>query len=327
MKYWFLKKYKNLKITLIPELTRDINTYMIMPKHYKDRYQAIKDSDITTLEEEDLRILLYWILNHKKIKNNKVILILDKLLEIPDNFLPSTNYSLEEMLIEMRGLKKRYPTQEKLSSNNIAACYHCLQAFYVDKIKYINKKGHCLCPYCKNETIYFDNDFIPMDENFLRLTKLFYGTTALGCSFSHIQKLLKKCIKIERNFPDLKDAALIKKGIKKDSILKENHIAFYLEEMAYKKGITTKEEQEIYYIWNECFSILEKNLVSKVIIDASIIASHQYELNLLLILFLLENLGKNQYLKEVIIVCEKKEEQDIYKEIINTLLNFGKNKN
>lgn len=324
MKYWFLKKYKNLKITLIPELTRDINTYMVMPKHYKERYQAIKDSDINTLEEEDLRILLYWILNHKKIKNNKIIIIIDKLLEIPDTFLPATNYSLEEMLIETKELKRHYPTEEKLNSNNIAACYNCMQVFYIDKIKYVNKKGHCLCPYCKNSSLYFDNDFLPMDETFLRLARLVHGTTALGCSFGHIQKLLKKCIKVEREFPDLKDKAVILKANKKDSDLKDNHIAFYLEEISNKKDLTTKEEQEFYYTWNECFAILERNLTNKVIIDASIIGEHQYELNLLLCIFLLENLGQNPYLKEIIIVAKDKKDNLIYKNIISTLLNFDR---
>ncbi len=326
MKYWWLKKYKSLKIKLIPDLTRDVNTYFIMPKHYLERFRAIRESEIDTFSEEDLRILLYTILNHEKIKNNKIILIIDRLLEIPDNFLPATNYSLEEMLEEIASLKENLPFEEKLSSNNVAACYNCLQVFYVDDIKYVNKKGLCLCPYCKNSTLYFDNDFIPMDQNFLRLAKLIYGVTPLGCNFKNLQKIIQRSIHLKKNLDCITikpDTALFLKDKKADVVLEKEHIEFHLEEISFKKQITSKEEDSVHYIFNECFQILEKNILSKVIIDTSIL-QEDYTLHLSLFLFLLENLGKNPYLKEITLLYQNTNTKKIYKDILTTILNYQK---
>jgi len=293
-----------------------------MPKHYMDRYLAIKNSDITTLSEEDLRILLYSILNHEKIKNNRIILIIDRLLEFPDNSLPATNYSLEEMLEEIKGLREIYPVEDKLSSNNVAACHHCLQVFFIDKIKYVNKKGYCLCPYCRNSTLYFDNDFIPMDENFLRLTKLVYDVTPLGCKFTNLQRLLKKSIKIQEKYPEeIVDTALFIKSKNSDVLLKKNHIEFHLPEIVYKKQITSKEEMNVHYIMNEYFQIVEKNIISKVIIDTSIIG-RDYTLSVTLLIFLIETLGKNPYLKEINLICKDKEWKKMYKSMIEVLGKF-----
>jgi len=328
LKYGWLKKYKNLKIKAIPDLTNDINTYFIMPKHYYDRYLAIKNSDIDSMSEEDLRILLYAILNHEKIKNNRIIRILDRLLEYPDNAMPSTNYNLEEMLDEIRTLKNNEPTEDKLSSNNIAACYKCLQVFYVDKIKYANKKGHCLCPYCKSSTIYFDNDFIPMDENFLRLAKLVHGITPLGCNFKNLQKLVKKSIRIKEEIPKdtkIQDSAILKRAETTDILLEDDHIEFLMEEVNLKKSITSKEEMQLHYILNECFQIIEKNIISKVLIDLSILKK-DYTEYLTLMIFLLEALGKNPYLKEITLITKDKETAKIYKSMIKDILGFQKEK-
>ena len=322
MKYWWLKKYKGLKIKLIPDLTHDINTYFIMPKHYKERYLAIKDSDISLLSEEDLIILLYVILNHEKIKNNKVILIIDRLLEIPDNSLPTTNYSLEEMLEEIKNLKNQEPIEEKLASNNVSACYHCMQVFYIDQIKYVNKKGHCLCPFCKNPTIYFDNDFIPMDDNFLRLSKLIYGTTSLGCNFKNLQKLLKKSVKLKEEMPKMnQNTALFIKAKKADVLLETDHIKFQLEKISYKKEITSKEEFGVNYTFDDCFQILERNIIPKVIIDTEIIYK-SYTLSMSLLIFIMENLGKNPYLKEIVLLCKNSQDKKMYKSMISALLSY-----
>ena len=102
MKYWWLKRYKDIKIKLIPELSRQVNDNLVMPKNYKERYMVIKENDIEKLNEEDLLIYLYCILNHEKIKNNKIILIINELLKIPDNSMPATNYTLLEMLEDVK---------------------------------------------------------------------------------------------------------------------------------------------------------------------------------------------------------------------------------
>jgi len=323
MKYWWLKKYKGLKIKSIPELQKDVNSYFVMPKNYKDRYTAIKLSEIETLEEEDLKIYLYTLLNHEKIKNNKIIKVIDRLLDIPDNFLPATNYTLEEMLEEVKELKNNPPLEEKLSANNVAACPNCLEVFYVDKIKYVNKKGYCLCPYCKNSNLFFDNDLYPMDDNFLRLTRFVIGTTSLGCKFKHIQKLVKKSIKVVSGFeyPTLDCAIFLKKDVSEVNLLKD-HIEFSMEEISYKKGLTTKEEQVVNYKFQELFQIVEKNLISTVVIDTSIIKDNSYVLALSLLLEIMGQLGKNQYLKKVILVCNDNQDYKLYQYLVNTIVHY-----
>ena len=323
MKYWWLKKYKGLKIKSIPELQRDVNSYFVMPKNYKDRYTAIKLSEIETLEEEDLKIYLYTLLNHEKIKNNRIIKIIDRLLEIPDNFLPATNYTLEEMLEEVKHLKSNPPLEEKLSTNNVAACPNCLEVFYVDKIKYVNKKGYCLCPFCKSSNLLFDNDLCPMDDNFLRLARFVLGTTTLGCKFKHIQKLVKKSIKLvnDINLPVV-DSALFIKGDKSDINLHKNYVEFTMEEISYKKGLTTKEEQVVNYKFQELFQLVEKNLISNVIIDTSIIKDSSYILNISLLLEILNQLGKNPYLKKVILLAKDDKDYKLYHQLINTIIHY-----
>jgi len=326
MKYWWLKRYKGLKIKLIPELTRQVNDNIVMPKNYKDRYSSIKSSDITSLEEEDLLIYLYCLLNHEKIKNNKVILIIDKLLEIPDNSLPATNYTLIEMLEDVKKLKNMKPLSDKLDTNNVSACYTCYNVFYTDKIKYINKKGYLLCPYCKNHTLYFDNDFMPMDYNYIHLANLYYKHTELGCNFNNIRKIVKNSIKVIKD--DInnykKDALFILSNQDEDEIiLEENNNKFKLKEIKMKKDITTKEEKKIEFIFNRYLSLLEKNLIRTLSIDTRILVSDpKYSLNITLLLTLIDNLGKNPYLKKINLICNDDSTYYIYKELCKTIINF-----
>ena len=318
MKYWWLKKYKGLKIKFIPDLIRDVNLYFVLPKNYKDRYQAIKSSDISILSEEDLKILLVCILNHEKIKNNKVVLIIDELLKIPDNAMPDISYTVSEMLEEIPSLKT-YALKDKLSMNNVSACFHCLEVFYVDKIKYVNKKGLCLCPYCRKPTLYFDNDFIPMDHNFLRLAKLYHENTSLGCSFQNLQKLLKKSVVLKSNFDvdGLYDYALITKGFEKNFLLVDDHIEFHIPEIHYKKEITSREEFFVRYQLNECFSLALKNLIHTVVVDLSFIGENMSSsINLSVLLTILENLGANPYLKKIILVAKNKRDYLLYRSMI-----------
>jgi len=236
--------------------------------------------------------------------------------------MPDTSYTIREMLDEIKNLKT-YNSKDKISSNNISACFHCLEVFYVDKIKYVNKKGQCLCPYCRKATLYFDNDFVPMDHNFLRLSKLYYGTTSLGCKFVNIQKLLKRCVSLKSSLDidGLYDYALITKGDGKDFSLVDDHIEFSIPEICYKKEITSKEEFFVKYQLNECFSVLAKNLIHTVVIDLSIF--HQNKSNsvhLSCFLTILENLGTNPYLKKVIFVAKDKHDYMLYRCMISEIL-------
>ena len=101
MKYWWLKKYENLRINMIPTLLYDVNYFLVMPKNYLKQYEKIKNVIVEDLKEEELLINLYVLVSNKKIKDNRILLIIKKLLEIPDNSLPITDYSLKEILKEI----------------------------------------------------------------------------------------------------------------------------------------------------------------------------------------------------------------------------------
>ena len=119
MKYWWLEKYKNFKIVEINDLIKDANYFLIMPKNYEKIYQEIKNEDISNLEEEELLILLKKITTTKNLKNNQLRLIIEKLLLIPDNSFPNSDYTLLEELTEIKNLKQNSPLKEKINSNNI----------------------------------------------------------------------------------------------------------------------------------------------------------------------------------------------------------------
>jgi len=196
MKYWWLEKYKNFRIVQINELVNDINFFLTMPKDYDKKYEFIKNMDISILDEEDLLILLNKIVITKNIRDSSLSKIINKLLLIPDNSFPVSDYSIEEILEEIKNLKYNYPYKEKLESNNIAICYNFFNVFYVDKIKNINKKEFCLCPFCLKSKLYFDNDYIPMNYTFIKLANIYYRTSTLGCKFKEVKHILKKNVKV-----------------------------------------------------------------------------------------------------------------------------------
>ena len=109
MKYWWLEKYKNFKIVEINDLIKDVNYFLIIPKNYEKIYQEIKNEDISNLEEEELLILLKKITTTKNLKNNQLRLIIEKLLLIPDNSFPNSDYTLLEELTEIKNLKQNPP--------------------------------------------------------------------------------------------------------------------------------------------------------------------------------------------------------------------------
>ena len=197
MKYWWLKKYRNLKVILLPELIKDINFFLVMPNNVEKYYKKIKDKDINDLTESEMLIVLYNVVNTKNLKDNKARVIIDKLLEIKDNSFPPSDYSLTEILDEIFNLETNIPHYDKLNTNNVAICYNCLNVFYVDQIISVNKNKICLCPYCLSKKMYFDNDYIPMNYIFIKLSNIYYRTSKLGCSFRNVQKMLSKNIKVE----------------------------------------------------------------------------------------------------------------------------------
>ena len=208
MKYWWLEKYKNFKIIQVNELMQDVNYFLTMPKNYEQQYEKIKNTNIENLEEENLLILLYKIINTKNIKNNSLSKIISKLSSIPDNSLPSSDYSINEMIDEIKNLKITKPSKEKIVGSNICACYNCLNVFYVDMIKAVNKNNNCLCPFCMKPYLYFDSDYIPMNYNFVKLAHFYYYSSSLGCTFKEIKKILRKNIKVINDTYNEKDIKL-----------------------------------------------------------------------------------------------------------------------
>lgn len=299
MKYWWLEKYKNLKIVELNKLIDDINYFLVMPNNYKKQYEILKNKNIDELEEEELLILLYKIVNDKNIKDNTLIKAIEKLLLIPDNSFPKSDYSISEMIEEIKNLKKNYPYQEKINNNNIAVCYYCLNVFYVDKIKSVNKNKLCLCPFCLKTKLYFDNDYIPMNYTFIKLANIYYRTSSLGCTFKEVTKIIKKNIKITTNI-DKKDYSI------NITELLENKITPISEKQISKEiyEILNNEENDFKYSIIIKIDNIEKNIDTKLI---------------LLIISLIDFLSNSFYLKEIIIETNKNISKN-FKKIIREII-------
>lgn len=303
MKYWWLEKYKNFKIVQINELANDINYFLTMPKNYIKQYQIIKDKELNILLEEELLIVLKNIVVTKNIKNNNLNIIIDKLLQIPDNSFPPSDYSLEEMLQEIKNLKYNLPYKEKLTSNNIAICYNCLNIFYVDKIKSINKKELCLCPYCLKTKLYFDNDYIPMNYTFLKLAKMYYGISNLGCSFKEIKKILKKNIKVVQH-----------------NNTNNNNIAMIDLTDLFSSKIKSIEEKIISKTIYDLLIEKEHNLDRNLYIYIKTINKDVENKLLLLLVSVIDFLTNSIYLKEVNFIFDDKRVSIKFKSLIQYLI-------
>jgi len=298
MKYWWLEKYKNFKIIQVNELINDVNYFLTMPKNYEKKYNELKNENIDNLDEEDLLIILYKIINTKNIKNNNLSKIINKLLTIPDNSFPSSDYSLKEMLDEIKDLRLNKPTIEKLEYSNICVCYNCLNIFYVDKIKAINKSNNCLCPFCMKSTLYFDSDYIPMNYSFIKLAYFYYQSSSLGCTFKEIKKIIKKNIKVVNEKYNEKDINL-------NIHLSDNKIKGIDEKIISKKIYDLLLEKENNMEYEVCIYIDNiKNDYSKKI--------------LIVLITSIEILTNSIYLKNIKIKTNNK---IIFNELINEIYN------
>lgn len=295
MKYWWLEKYKNIKVVDIDNLKKDVNYFIIIPKNYQKQLEIINAKKIEELEEEELLILLKNLVNTKKIKDNTLIKIIEKLLLIPDNSFPKSDYNLIEMLEEIKNLKQNKPYQEKINNNNIAICYHCLNIFYVDKIKKVNKNNYCLCPYCNSTKLYFDNDYIPMNYLFLKLAYMYHNVSKLGCSFAEIKQLLKKSIIIKKE-------SIIEDVINLDFL--ENKLSLIEEKKAYKKiidSIQNEENKQKYEIKINVKKIQKDNI-------------------LLLFISLIEVLINDFYIKKIIINFVENSAEKKFKKYLKNII-------
>lgn len=287
MKYWWLEKYQNIEVRLLPQLFSDIEYFLTMPKNYNKIYNQLKEVNFEQLTEEELCIILYRIAVTKNVKDETLRKVIDKLLKIPDTSLPISDYTFHEIFDEIKNLKLKKPTVDKLEINNVAACYNCLNVFYVDKIKKANKKGHCLCPFCKKDKIYFDNDLVPMNYSFLYLSKIYYGISNLGCDFTKIKKLLKKGLFIEKS----------------DSIEEEkkNNLEF-LEKYKVEKICCEDEQKIIKQLYDEMRSGEKIGIYEKILLIDWNTNRNALELANLLVISSIESLSNSFYLKKINII-------------------------
>ena len=296
MKYFWLEKYKNLNSKLLLDLTEDLSYFLTMPKNYLKIYEVIKEKEINELLKSEKLVVLFC--EKKDIKKLKTII--NELLLIPDTNLPIIEGSLKEKLTDIKSIKNNLPIPEKLEINNIAACYTCLNIFYVDSIKSINKKGLCLCPFCLNTTMYFDNDYLPMNHSFLKLAEIYYGTSKLGSKFKDIANILIK--KIDFNESNATKVDMDFSNIKK--ITSSNEEIILKELYDYFKKIEDAGENEV--------AVVIPKLDDKI----------TYDLSFLLVLTLTKILTEAFYLNRVSLNFKEKEDQLIFKKIVKEIVSF-----
>lgn len=196
MKYWwfdlylsfFQSCYKKSRLSrgekkILQNFLIDYSYRFVVPIHYVEYYQKIRTIAPKRLSDCGLQLLLSYSIYHGIIEQGyleKCILdgtisdLLHLMKKIPDTSLPATDYTEEDMLEEIKNLNHISKTIDKIKTNNVAACYSCRNIFYTDAVYQKNKKKECLCPYCNHSTLYFDNDFIPMDFNFLQYAYLYH---------------------------------------------------------------------------------------------------------------------------------------------------------
>ncbi len=301
-KYWWLEKYQKLEIKRLPQLYEDVCYFLRVPKNYPQLYMQFSDRPISKMSEEEMLIALYRIANTKNVKNNQLRLLIQRLLEYADTYLPISDYTLKEILVEIRNLQKNKSDVSKLDYNNVAACYHCLQVFYVDKINMVNKKGLCLCPYCRSSHLYFDNDYIPMNYSFLKLAQLFYDVSTLGCCFLDIQKILRRNLSIRLgNAPS---GVVIGSEISRKKF-PNHHFYSLLPDYSMLSKITLTDESRIIKEFYDCMMSLEKQMeYSGTIYIEKVSPSILAEFSLLVLLAVMEALSRTVYLKEIVILSE-----------------------
>lgn len=303
MKYWWLEKYRNFRIIQMNELSDDINYFLTMPKNYNQQYQILKNRNIDTLEEEEMLIILKKIVDTKNIKNNTLSTIIEKLLQIPDNSFPASDYTLLEMLLEIKELKNNPPFKNKLEKNNIAVCYHCLNIFYVDKIKNINKNNLCLCPYCLKSKLYFDNDYIPMNYTFIRLANLYYRVSNLGCTFREIQKIVKRDISTITGTE-------MESSISFSTIF-SNSSMHPIDEKIISRGLYQELMQRNSALDNKATIYFSSSSYTNITIILELV-----------IVTILEVLSNTVYLKKVQVIFEKKEDEKSFRSLLKVIKTF-----
>lgn len=251
----------------------DCEYYLSYLAYTKERFYTFMKKDIASLNDAELEVYLYCILTdckindtlEQKILDRTLPTILEAMLKVPDTSLPISNYTFSEILEEISNLHTVLPTKDKVSHNNVAACYSCHNVFYVDLIHHMSKERLCLCPYCFSTTIYFDNDYIPMNSSFIRLAMLYYQTDIPIADL--ISTLLSKLVIRSKSFK--KDFIQVEIsndefGDTRDSFIdKKTDQYFYWKNLSLK-GKTSKEENALGSLFYRTFDLAERKKVNKV---------------------------------------------------------------
>lgn len=308
MKYWWLETYQDLEVKMLPQLFADIQYFLVMPKNYMQIYEQICTMDISTLSEQEMCIILYRISVTKNVKDSRVRQIIQRLLLVPDTSLPISDYSINDILEEIFKLGNTRPNVDKLKFNNIAACYSCLNVFYVDQISKVNKRGDCLCPFCGKSKLYFDNDFFPMNYSFLFLSKLFYGISKLGCDYTKLQKLLQKAIVVSSHTISKTENSSV--GVTMNE---------YLQQFQTKK-ICSNYEPMIIKKFYDFFIEFEKLGKYEVEFQLDWVGTENlFELSYLLVLSCITVLSNFFYIKKIILVINNAPLRSNIKSVLRTL--------
>ncbi len=196
MKYWWLTKYLSFLESLdekvlkskkekqeLQNFLNDCRFSLPLSLNHDKKYKKVEQIPLTERNDYELVLSLTQILYlgkldssylKHKLLDKTIYQIVSAMQKIPASYLPSTDYTLTDMLTEIVNLKDIDTSISKIQNNNLGACYTCEQIFYTDMIHQQSKSGACLCPYCNNTTLYFDNDYLPMDINFLYLAFLYH---------------------------------------------------------------------------------------------------------------------------------------------------------
>ena len=153
MKYWWIKKYlpffekieeKDLKTKkgkqILQDFFKDANLFLTLPHHYMDLFLTLKEEDTKDYQLQ-LKLGYYLYLKtvdpiyfKKELVNKNFYKLLKEMEVIVDTYLPVTDYTMEDILEEVKDLPKVDTSISKKQNNNISACYSCRNVFYTDDL-------------------------------------------------------------------------------------------------------------------------------------------------------------------------------------------------
>lgn len=348
MKYEWLVPY----VSVFKTVTRETYSEELFQKHLqsffldceyflsylayaKERFEMLRNRDLSSLNDAELEVYLYSVLTDCKINDTledrildgTILAILETMLKVPDTSLPVSDYSFSEILEEISGLHDVLPTKDKVSHNNVGACYTCHNVFYVDLIHHLSKNHLCLCPYCLSTTIYFDNDYIPMNSSFIRLAMLYYQTDIPFADLVNalLSKIVVRSKSYKHHFVQV-DISNDEFGINRESEINRKEGQYSYWENLTLKGKTAKEESTLGQLFYRYFAFSEKEKVSRV---AFTLNSNyfRYDMHITIVNFLvtsLEYLQRHYFtaITEIAMITKNDEIKKLIEDYLEELRNF-----